>query len=77
MDPGPDDVHLTPGTCYAKKEYQKYYVGDHGSVRGAFRMKAEIFKRGPISCGVHVTDGFDKYTGGIYKEDVLIPIPNH
>eukprot|EP01135_Chromosphaera_perkinsii_P011370 Nk52_evm15s2391 gene=Nk52_evmTU15s2391 len=76
-DPGPDEEHLTPGTCFALNKYNKYYVGDHGHVSGAFKMKAEIYKRGPIGCGIHVTPAFENYTGGIYSERVLFPLPNH
>ena len=39
-------------------------------------MKAEIFARGPISCGIAVTNKFEKYTGGIYEETGLAMI-NH
>ena len=40
-------------------------------------MKAEIMKNGPISCGIEVTDKFEKYEGGIYSEFKLVPQLNH
>jgi hypothetical protein len=40
-------------------------------------MKAELFKYGPISCGIEVTDKFEKYTGGIYSQFKLVPMLNH
>lgn len=58
-------------------KYDKYYVSEYGHVRGANHMKAEIFKRGPIGCGVHATEKFEAYTGGIYEESVLFPMINH
>jgi len=30
-------------------------------------MKAEIFARGPITCGISVTDKFEDYSGGIFS----------
>jgi cathepsin X len=58
-------------------ESTKYYIADHYAVRGAEKMKAELYANGPISCGIHVTDAFTKYTGGIYEEHVFFPQINH
>lgn len=40
-------------------------------------MKNEIYSRGPIACGIMVTDDFVKYDGGIYQEQSDFPIINH
>lgn len=41
-------------------------------------MKAEIYKNGPISCGIDVTDNFENYKAGtIYSEKVAWPMINH
>jgi cathepsin X len=62
--------------CWAV-DYKKYYASHYYSLRGAEKMKAEIYKNGPISCGIEVTDAFEAYTTGIYSEFKLIPMLNH
>jgi len=44
------------GNCWAQKKYPVWKVKEHGFVRGADNMKAEIFARGPISCGIDATE---------------------
>lgn len=36
-------------------------------------MKAEIYARGPISCGICVTNAFEEYEGGIFSQHLTIP----
>jgi cathepsin X len=64
-------------------------VSEFGVVSGAHEMKAEIFRRGPISCGIDATEStfnsyrlitfieLEAYTGGIFQEHKLLPVINH
>jgi len=54
--------------CHPVTKYKSYFVKEYGRVAGAPRMKAEISKRGPIDCGIEVTEKFHSYKGGIYEE---------
>jgi cathepsin X len=54
-----------------------YKVSEYGPVNGARRMKAEIFARGPIGCGIQVTERFHNYTEGVYSEWVPWISLNH
>ena len=40
-------------------------------------MKAEIYARGPIGCGIDATSKLEAYTGGIFSEKKLLPLINH
>jgi cathepsin X len=40
-------------------------------------MKMEIYKRGPIGCGIQATPKFENYTGGVYQEIIGYPALNH
>lgn len=52
-------------------------VAEHGRLHGAHAMKAEIFARGPISCGIDATKKLDKYEGGIFAEYKPLATINH
>jgi cathepsin X len=63
--------------CWAV-DYRKHYVTHYYGVAGVDQMKAELFKNGPISCGIQATNGLEQtYTGGIYKEYIKDPQLNH
>jgi len=41
-------------------------------------MKAELYARGPIACGIMATKKLeDSYTGGIFEQFTPIPLINH
>ncbi|CAG9310017.1 unnamed protein product [Blepharisma stoltei] len=65
------------GNCSAVTNEKLWYVGDYGNVAGPNKMKAEIYKNGPIGCGIDATSKFEAYTGGIYSQWLLLPQINH
>jgi len=70
------------GNCTAISNYTLYQVGDYGSVSGVNEMLAEVYARGPISCGIDATDALEAYKGAnapdvVYKEFNIFPIVNH
>jgi len=61
-------------------KYKKYYASHFYSLSGADKMKAELYKNGPISCGIQATTKFETtygFNGGIYKEYIELPEINH
>lgn len=60
----------SPGAagCKAVTEYKTMKVSEFGTCSGYEKMKAEIYARGPISCGIDATSKMESYTGGIYSE---------
>jgi len=78
VHPAPAENETGAENCYAVENYKKYYVSDHFNLRGADKMKAELYQNGPISCGMDVTDNFEyNYFGGIYSEVKKFPMLNH
>jgi len=74
--PGGEHGLSWPGHCVAVRHPMLWFVSEYGSVRGAFPMKAEIYKRGPIGCGLDATSGFRSYASGIYSEQRDVPTLN-
>jgi cathepsin X len=56
------------GACWAQTGAHVYGVDSFGQVKGEQAMMNEIFQRGPITCGIAVTQAFLNYTGGIYVD---------
>jgi len=54
--------------CKPITKFDKLRVSEFGDCSGYAKMKAELFARGPISCGIDATDKMEAYTGGIYHE---------
>lgn len=63
--------------CWAIERFPKWFVDEYGSVSGADRMKAEIYARGPIACGLMANQALEDYTGGIFEYHSFLPIINH
>jgi len=57
------------GECHAVKNPKTYSLSEYGEVYGEENIMAEIKARGPVACGVAVTDSFMKdYKGGIFED---------
>eukprot|EP00121_Abeoforma_whisleri_P003770 Awhi_evm1s3393 len=56
------------GYCSGLTQYPNATIAEYGHVRGEKEMMAEIYKRGPIACGVDAGP-LDKYEGGIIDND--------
>ena len=53
------------GKCVAIDYFPNASIAEYGEVQGADNMKAEIYKRGPIACGIDAAEILN-YHGGIF-----------
>ena len=51
------------GGCKPLRHYRRLTVAEHGRLSGRDAMKAEIYARGPISCGIDATRLLDSHRG--------------
>jgi len=54
--------------CFIPDEFYEYGIDEFGSLSGEAKMQQEIYQRGPIACGVAVTQEFLNYTSGIFHD---------
>ena len=55
--------------CYPVTPSTIFRVAEHGQAYGEEQMMAEIAARGPIVCGMCVTEAFERYSGGTFHDD--------
>jgi cathepsin X len=55
------------GTCWAQKNYTRFYVDQYNDVDGVSSIMAEIATRGPVAAGIDATV-LEDYTGGIITQ---------
>ncbi|KAF4659006.1 hypothetical protein FOL47_007762 [Perkinsus chesapeaki] len=66
------------GDCRPTKHYRTWFARDYARLlNGTDQIKREIWKRGPVSCGVDATKQMDDYTGGVFFQDKPEPKINH
>lgn len=64
------------GKCVGVSHFPNATVNEYGNVDGVYAMKSEIYKRGPITCGVHA-DPLIEYTNGVYDDPTSLKDINH
>ncbi|XP_071819840.1 cathepsin Z-like [Apostichopus japonicus] len=68
----------SPSSCVFLKNYTRYKVNDYGTIQGRDKMMAEIYEKGPIACGIMVTDAVDSFQGGkVFAEYHVASFINH
>jgi cathepsin X len=65
------------GACSPLSDYARLVVSEHGLAAGRLAMKAEIQRRGPISCSIQATNELDAYKGGLFAQRLKKAAPNH
>lgn len=64
------------GTCNPITQYPNATIASYGAVKGSDNMQAEIFKNGPIACGINAEE-IVEYTGGVLDLPHKLKMINH
>lgn len=64
------------GTCNPITHYPNATIGSFGAVKGSDNMQAEIYKNGPIACGINAEEIVD-YKGGVMDLPHKLKMINH
>jgi cathepsin X len=64
------------GSCYPITKYPNATIADYGAVRGVQDMMTEIYKNGPIACGINAEE-IVEYQGGVLNLPNKLKMINH
>jgi len=64
------------GTCSPIMHYPNATIASYGAVKGSSNMMSEIYKNGPIACGINAEEIVD-YTGGVLDLPNKLKMINH
>jgi cathepsin X len=64
------------GSCYPITQYPNATIAEYGAVRGAQDMMIEIYKNGPIACGINAEE-IVEYQSGVLNLPKKLKMINH
>jgi len=71
-----DTFTANGGSCTPIMQYPNATIASYGSIRDSDNMKSEIYKNGPIACGINAEEIVD-YTGGVLDVPHKLKMINH
>ncbi len=71
-----DTFTANGGTCSPILQYPNATIASYGAVRDSDNMMAEIYKNGPIACGINA-EQIVEYTGGVLDVPHALKMINH
>jgi cathepsin X len=71
-----DTFSARGGSCNPIMHYPNATIASYGAVTGSANMMAEIYKNGPIACGINAEE-IVSYTGGVLNLPHKLKMVNH